>query len=166
MPRIVAVATAAPRYRYAQMHERARRGAVAIGTQALDRCLSCAGLAPGHGRASLEHRALIAAVEICSAAYYCDGTVESVVGEAIFADGAGASCLAEDDSRPGLMGFDFPGGCRRLVLSKDVWQTGARMLEELAGDMLSAHNLKHQDIRFWIPHSAGCEALDNAQTLQ
>ncbi len=276
MPKIVAVATAVPRYRYAQetllemagrdrqreafflnsdiryrhlyfepgfrggetleeMNERARRGALEIGKQALGCCMGRAGLSPGevhflatttctvtlcphldtlfirdlglgpriqrahigdsgcasamvalqaawnHVRAYPGHRALIAAVEICSAAYYRDGTTESVIGEAIFADGAGALCLAEDDSRPGfevlahhtvirsesihLMGFDFPGGYRRLVLSKDVRHTGAKMLEELAGEMLAAHDLKHQDIRFWILHSAGRKVLDNAQAL-
>lgn len=274
MPRIVAVATAVPPYRYAQetllemagrdrqreafflnsdiryrhlyfepgfqggetldqMNERARRGALEIGEQALRCTMARAGWGPGqihflatttctvtlcphldtlfirdlglgphiqrahigdsgcasamvalqaasnHVRAYPDHRALVAAVEICSAAYYRDGTTESAIGEAIFADGAGAVCLAEGDGRAGfevlahhtvirpeyihLMGFEFPGGYRRLVLSKEVRQIGALMLEELAGEMLAGHGLRREQIRFWILHSAGRKVLDNAQ---
>ncbi|MDW8354361.1 MAG: 3-oxoacyl-[acyl-carrier-protein] synthase III C-terminal domain-containing protein [Bryobacterales bacterium] len=132
-----------------------------------------------HVRAYPNHRAVIAAVEICSAAYYRDGSAESAIGEAIFADGAGALCLAGGDGRPGfevlahhtvirpeylhLMGFEFPGGYRRLVLSKDVRQIGAQMLAQLTREMLRAHALQRSDIRFWILHAAGRKVLDNAQ---
>jgi len=123
------------------------------------------------------HRALVAAVEICSAAYYRDGSVEAAIGEAIFADGAAAMCLAPDGAgfevvahktlirseNIHLMGFDFPNGYRRLVLSKDVRTTGAAMLKEMVEGLLAEQGLKKSDIRFWILHSAGRKVLDNAQ---
>lgn len=133
-----------------------------------------------HLQAYPEHKAMLAAVEICSAAYYRDGSVEAAIGEAIFADGAGALYLENSDGREGfdvlahkslirsdyidLMGFDFPGGFRRLVLSKDVRQIGATMLRDLVQEMLDTHGLSKSDIRFWVLHSAGRKVLDNAQT--
>ena len=43
-----------------------------------------------HLRAFPDHRAVMVAVEICSAAYFLDDRLESAVAHAIFADGAGA----------------------------------------------------------------------------
>ncbi|MBI2202514.1 MAG: hypothetical protein HYU41_01480 [Candidatus Rokubacteria bacterium] len=85
-----------------------------------------------HLRAFPSHRALVVAVEICSAAYFLDDRLESAVAHAIFADGAGALALSTDGPGPsivehrtlfrpehlGAMGFEYPGGpcascCRR-----------------------------------------------------
>jgi alkylresorcinol/alkylpyrone synthase len=58
----------------------------------------CAGALPllqrgyDHARAYPEHQVLLVAVEVCSAAYYVDDTLETLVGNAICADGA-AACL-------------------------------------------------------------------------
>src|SRR5580700_10294408 len=49
-------------------------------------------------RANPGRRALKLAVEICSACYYVDNTLETVVGNAICADGAAAFLLADDSS--------------------------------------------------------------------
>jgi len=47
-----------------------------------------------HLRAFPDHKALVLAVEICSAAYFLDERLESAVANAIFADGAGAVALS------------------------------------------------------------------------
>src|ERR687892_301804 len=47
-----------------------------------------------HLRAWPGHRAVVVAVEICSAAYFLDDRLESAVAHAIFADGAGAVALS------------------------------------------------------------------------
>src|SRR5262245_52771262 len=47
-----------------------------------------------HLQAFPDHRALVLAVELCSAAYYDDNRLESAVAHAIFADGAGALALS------------------------------------------------------------------------
>ena len=92
-----------------------------------------------HIRAFPGHRALVLAVEICSAAYFLDDRLESAVAHAIFADGAGALALSGDGSGPAIvehrtlfrsehldaMGFEYPGGRPRVVLSKEVRRIGA-----------------------------------------
>jgi len=130
-----------------------------------------------HLKAYPDHRAMVAAVEICSASYFRDGSVEAAIGEAIFADGAGSILLSGSGSGfevlghktlirseyIDLMGFQFPNGYRRLVLSKDVRQIGASMLGEMVQSLLDHHNVGKSDIRFWILHSAGRRVLDNAR---
>ena len=132
-----------------------------------------------HLQAYPAHRAVVVAVEICSAAYFRDGTLEAAVGEALFADGAAALYLATSGGGVEvfghrtlvrseyleLMGFDFPGGRRRLVLSKDIRKMGASMLKELIEGILKAHQLQKQNIRFWVLHSAGRRVLENVQAL-
>ena len=92
-----------------------------------------------HLRAFPDHHAAVVAVEICSAAYFHDHRLESAVAHAIFADGAGALALSADGAGPAVvahrtqfrsehlpaMGFEYPGGRPRVVLSKDVRRIGA-----------------------------------------
>jgi len=130
-----------------------------------------------HVKAFPGHKAAVACTEICSATYYRDESLVAAVGEAIFGDGAAAICLL--DSGPGfeildhrslirtehqeLTGFDFPEGRRRLILSKRLPKIGSLVLAEWVRDLLAAHALVREDIRFWILHSAGQRVLDYAQ---
>src|SRR5207245_5216300 len=82
---------------------------------------------------------------ICSAAYFLDDRLESAVAHAIFADGAGALALSTEGPGPRVvahrtlfrpehldaMGFEYPGGRPRVILSKDVRRIGATMLGEM-----------------------------------
>lgn len=125
------------------------------------------------------HRALVVAVEICSAAYFLDDRLESAVAHAIFADGAGALALGADGPGPAIlttrtlfrsehlpaMGFEYPGGRPRVVLSKDVRRIGATMMGEMAGILLDTQGLKRDDIAHWVLHSAGRRVLDRARDL-
>ena len=124
-------------------------------------------------------RALVLAVELCSAAYFLDDRLESAVAHAIFADGAGALALATDGPGPSIiahrtlfrsehldaMGFEYPGGRPRVTLSKDVRRIGAHMMGEMAGILMAAQGLKREDIRYWVLHSAGRRVIDRARTL-
>jgi len=79
-------------------------------------------------------RALVVAVEICSASYFRDDSAGTAVANAIFADGAAAVVLGTEGSGVGMvthrtlfrpkhldrMGFVFPGGRPRIVLSKEI----------------------------------------------
>src|SRR5262249_31400990 len=56
-----------------------------------------------HLRAFPDHRAVMVAVEICSAAYFLDDRLESAVAHAIFADGAGAIAIGSDGARPQII---------------------------------------------------------------
>jgi predicted naringenin-chalcone synthase len=132
-----------------------------------------------HVRAFPGHRALVVAVEICSAAYFLDDRLESAVAHAIFADGAGAVALAGDGDGPAIlehrtlfrpehldaMGFEYPGGRPRVILSKDVRRIGAGMMAEMARTLMDAQGLKREDIRYYVLHSAGRRVLDRARVL-
>jgi predicted naringenin-chalcone synthase len=132
-----------------------------------------------HLRAFPRHRAVVMAVEICSAAYFLDDRLETAVAHAIFADGAGALALATEGPGPsvvehrtlfrpehlGAMGFEYPGGRPRVVLSKDVRRIGAGMMGDMARVLLDSHGLKREDVRHWVLHSAGRRVLDRARAL-
>ena len=132
-----------------------------------------------HVRAFPDHRAVVVAVEICSAAYFLDDRLESAVAHAIFADGAGAVALAGEGDGPTIvehrtlfrpehldaMGFEYPGGRPRVILSKDVRRIGPEMMGEMAHALMTTHGLKREDIAHWILHSAGRRVLDRARVL-
>jgi len=132
-----------------------------------------------HLHAFPDHRALVIAVEICSATYFLDDRLETAVAHAIFADGAGAVALDNESGAPrlitnrtlfrpehlGAMGFHYPGGRHRIVLSKDVRRIGPAMFDEMASILMSAQGLKREDIEYWILHSAGRRVLDRASRL-
>src|SRR5437660_12514344 len=123
------------------------------------------------------HRALVTAVEICSAAYYLDDRLESAVAHAIFADGAGAVALSTQGAGVSVvchrtrfrsehlpaMGFEYPGGRPRVVLSKEVRRIGAAMMQEMAEALMEAQGLKPDDIRYWVLHSAGRRVIEQAR---
>ncbi|PYM92693.1 MAG: hypothetical protein DME04_14020 [Candidatus Rokuibacteriota bacterium] len=129
--------------------------------------------------ASRERRALVVAVEICSAAYFLDDRLESAVAHAIFADGAGAVAVASDGAGPSIvahrtlfrpehldaMGFEYPGGRPRVILSKDVRRIGAGMMGEMAAILMAAQGLKREDVAHWVLHSAGRRVIDRARAL-
>ena len=132
-----------------------------------------------HLQAFPRHRALVMAVEICSTTYFLDDRLESAVAHAIFADGAAAIALDTEPGAPRIvahrtlfrsehldaMGFDYPGGRHRIVLSKDVRRLGPRMFGEMAGILMATQGLKRADIRYWVLHSAGRRVLDRAGQL-
>jgi predicted naringenin-chalcone synthase len=129
-----------------------------------------------HLRAFPDHRAVVVAVELCSAAYYDDDRLESAVAHAIFADGAGAVALATSGGGAAIMehrtlfrsehlpamGFEYPGGRPRVVLSKDVRRIGAGMMKEMADTLMMSQGLKQEDIRHFVLHSAGRRVIDQA----
>lgn len=135
--------------------------------------------AANHLRAFPEHRAVVVAAEICSAAYFLDDRLESAVAHAIFADGAGAIALSADGPGPeivehrtlfrsehlGAMGFEYPGGRPRVILSKDVRRIGAGMMKEMADALLASHGLKKEDVAHFVVHSAGRRVIEQVGKL-
>jgi predicted naringenin-chalcone synthase len=135
--------------------------------------------AHNHLRAFPRHRAVVVAVEICSAAYFLDDRLESAVAHAIFADGAGAIALGAGGDGPAIvehrtlfrpehlsaMGFEYPGGRPRVVLSKEVRRIGATMMKEMADLLMASQGLKKDDIRHFVLHSAGRRVIDQARRL-
>jgi alkylresorcinol/alkylpyrone synthase len=99
------------------------------------------------------------------------------VANAIFADGAGAVLLGTEGDGPEVlghrtlirsehldrMGFTFPGGRHRVVLSKEIRRIAPEMMNELATRLMKDHGLGREDVRFWVLHSAGRRVLERAQ---
>jgi predicted naringenin-chalcone synthase len=135
--------------------------------------------AVNHVEAFPHHRAVVVAVEICSAAYFLDDRLESAVAHAIFADGAGALAVSGNGEGPAIvehqslfrsehlpaMGFDFPGGRPRVVLSKEVRRIGASMMKEMANRLMESQGLKKDDVRHFVLHSAGRRVIEEARRL-
>src|SRR5437868_7149313 len=135
--------------------------------------------AVNHLHAFPRHRAVVVAVEICSAAYFLDDRLESAVAHAIFADGAGALAVSGEGEGPAVishqslfrsehlpaMGFEFPGGRQRVVLSKDVRRIGAAMMKEMAERLMESQGLKREDVRHFVLHSAGRRVIEQARRL-
>ena len=130
-------------------------------------------------KAHPEGRALVVAVEICSAAYYLDDSLETAVANAIFSDGAAAALVTGVGDGVALvgkrtllrseyldlMGFTYPGGRPRILLSKDIRHVAAQMLQELSEVILAEAGLKQRDVRFWVLHSAGRRVIESARDL-
>ena len=135
--------------------------------------------AANHVQVYPEHRAVVVAVEICSAAYFLDDRLESAVAHAIFADGAGAVAVSGRGEGPAIvaqqtlfrsehlpaMGFEFPGGRQRVVLSKEVRRIGATMMHEMAKRLMESQGLKQEDVRHFVLHSAGRRVIEQARLL-
>lgn len=63
------------------------------------------------------------------------------------------------------MGFSYPGGRPRVILSKDVRRIGPIMMGEMAHALLASQGLKQDDVRAWVLHSAGRRVIERAQKL-
>jgi predicted naringenin-chalcone synthase len=115
--------------------------------------LGCAGAIPSLQRAcdfATAHPgaiALVLAVEICSACYYVDDTLETVVGNALCADGAAAVLLTSGSKPKGpypaivdfasfldpehldLVGLEHRGGKLRIVLGAEVPEVAFSLIQ-------------------------------------
>jgi predicted naringenin-chalcone synthase len=149
--------------------------------------LGCAGALPTLQRATDFVRAnparvaLMVAVEICSACYYVDNTLETVVGNAICADGAAAFLLARDSSPdrrypetvdfetfldPGQIeevGLRHQDGKLRIILGASIHKIAGPLIEKALERLLHRHGLSRSDIRFWVLHPGGRKVIDGLQ---
>jgi alkylresorcinol/alkylpyrone synthase len=149
--------------------------------------LGCAGAVP-----SLQHAvdftnahlglvSLVIAVEICSACYYFDDTMETVVGNAICSDGAAAVLLTSSpfvrDPYPAIVdfesfldpdhlqtvGFDHRQGKLRIILGTAVRRLAAPLIQRALTPLLERNGLSRSDIRFWVAHPGGRKVIDHVQ---
>lgn len=147
--------------------------------------MGCAGAMPGLQRAYdfvkayPEKKALVVAVEICSACYYVDDSLETVVGNAICGDGAAAMLvgMSDDTTLPKIVGFETllePSyintvgfeqreGKLRIILSKDIRDIAGGLAKTLIEKLLASHRLAKDDIDHWILHSGGRKVIDGVQ---
>jgi len=149
--------------------------------------LGCAGALPALQRAvdfvhaNPGRQALMPAVEICSACYYVDNTLETVVGNAICADGAAAFLLAAgqqaNPSYPQIIDFEtfidteqieevglqHRDGNLRIVLGASIQHLAGPMIEPALQQLLQRHGLSRSRIGFWVVHPGGRKVIDNVQ---
>jgi polyketide synthase Type III len=148
--------------------------------------LGCAGAIPSMQRAYdfvCAHPgrvALMLAVEICSASYYFDGTYDTVVGNAICADGA-AAFLIDDNSEstnyPEIVDFEsllnpdeldsvglgHKDGKLRIILGPRIPRLAGPMIAGAVDPLLERHNLSRSDISFWVMHPGGRKVIDGVR---
>jgi predicted naringenin-chalcone synthase len=149
--------------------------------------LGCAGAIPtlqravDFVRANPGRQALLLAVEICSACYFVDNTLETVVGNAICADGAAAFLLAGgpqakrkypqiidfetfiDTEHIEEVGLQHRDGKLRIGLGASIQLLAAPMIETALQPLLQRHGLSRSHIRFWVVHPGGRKVIDNVQ---
>ena len=149
--------------------------------------LGCAGAVPtlqrvtDFVRANPGRQALMLAVEICSACYYVDNTLETVVGNAICADGAAAFLLGAgpqpnrsypqiidfetfmDTAQIEEVGLQHRDGKLRIVLGASIQHLAGPMIESALQKLLHRNGLCQADIRFWVVHPGGRKVIDNVQ---
>lgn len=149
--------------------------------------LGCAGAIPtlqrswDFLRARPGRIALALTVEICSACFYVDDTMDTVVGNAICADGAAAVLMTatshHEQGQPEIVdfqsfldpahldevGFQHCDGKLRIILSNQIRSLASPLLQCAIERMLQRHSLKQSDIRFWIAHPGGRKVIDNVQ---
>ena len=145
--------------------------------------MGCAGAMPGLQRgydyvmAYPGRKALVVTVEICSACYYVDDSLETVVGNAICADGAAAVVVANEETENGpaivrfetllepsfidTVGFQFRSGMLRIVLSKDIRDNAGGLAESVINSLLQEEGISREDVRHWIIHSGGRKVIDS-----
>lgn len=146
--------------------------------------LGCAGALPGlqraydHACAYPSHNVLLIAVEICSAAYYVDETLETLVGNAICADGAAAClirCGAErgpriagfasvlDTERQDLVGFSHREGRLRIILAPEIRDFAPCIVDRTLDELLRPRKVERSAIQHWIMHPGGRKVIDRVQ---
>ena len=132
-------------------------------------------------RANPDRKALMLAVEICSACYYVDRSLETVIGNAICADGAAAFLLSGtpqstsaypriidfetfiDSERIDQVGLQHKDGKLRIVLGEAIQHLAGPMIEKALQPLLQRHGLSRSQIRFWVVHPGGRRVIDRVQ---
>ena len=122
-------------------------------------------------------RGVMLALEICSASYYFDHTLETAIGNAICGDGAAAFLLSAGPGRHACypeivdfgsfldpehldkVGFGRCEGKLRIILSSSVRHLAAPMIANAADPLLRRNCLGRSYIRFSVVHPGGPKVL-------
>ena len=119
-------------------------------------------------------------VEVCSAAYVIDGTLNTAVVNSLFGDGAAAAVVAAPSPRPhcrtprilgfsshiipaaiGAMRFDFDGARFAFHLDKQVPYVIGEHVHVPVNALLARFGIKRRDISHWVIHSGGRKVIDS-----
>jgi len=128
-------------------------------------------------RARPGRTAVVLCVEVCSAAYYVDDDPETLVANALCADGAAAVVLgpgpaagpevvrfasALDSDNLGLVGFTRRGGRLRVRLDRSIPDLAGPLLAKAVGRLLSPEGMTVSDVSRWALHPGGRRVLEKA----
>jgi predicted naringenin-chalcone synthase len=143
--------------------------------------MGCSGAMPALQRAQdfvrayPDKRALAVAVEVSSACWYVDNTMETVVGNTICADGAAAAVIAAGEGRgPRLahfttvldpsylesVGFEFKGGKNRIILDANLRSGAGPIVRKAVDELLEETGTQRASVDHWVVHSGGRRVLD------
>ncbi|MGF1511258.1 MAG: type III polyketide synthase [Myxococcota bacterium] len=147
--------------------------------------MGCAGALPALQRGVdyvLGHsgkKALVVCVEVCSACWYVDESVETLVGNAICADG-GAAVVLDTNGQDGPRICDFATGVdtewmssvglvtkagrHRIILSKGLRKAAGPVSKRVIQRLLDRHGIARGDVRHWVFHAGGRAVLDSIET--
>ncbi len=125
--------------------------------------------------------AVLACIEVCSAAYVFDNTMRTAVVNSLFGDGAAAALLRSDtgDSRrfaPEVLGFesevvtsaidamrydwDDSKGKFSFFLDRDIPYFVGENAEKPVGRLLERFGMKRRHVAHWVIHSGGKKVID------
>ncbi len=143
--------------------------------------MGCAGAMPALQRAHdfvrayPDKRALVVTVEVSSACWFVDETLETVVGNTICADGAAAAVVAAGggagpklerfatllDSRYlESVGFSFEEGKNRIVLAGSLRHDAGPMVKQAVERLLDGGSAPADEMQHWVVHAGGRKVLD------
>ncbi len=155
--------------------------------------MGCAGALPAlqrasdHVRAYPDRRVLVVCVEVCSACWYVDDDLETVVGNAICSDGAaalvveGAGVTHADPAKDGghkgpeliacetllepafldSVGLVQREGRLRIVLDKQLRHAAGPLSRRAVDRLLERRGLDRNQVDRWVFHSGGRRVLDS-----
>jgi predicted naringenin-chalcone synthase len=143
--------------------------------------LNALGAVSAWARAHPGELAVLACVEVCSAAYTLDGSVPTAVVNSLFGDGAAAIAVVAADTGDGpavvgsvsrlipeaidAMRYDWSDEFARFSfhLDPDVpYVVGAHAREPLVR-LLTTAELRQRDIAHWIVHAGGRKVIDSVR---
>jgi len=123
-------------------------------------------------------RALLVCIEICSAAYVYNRTLNTAVVNSLFGDGAAAVLLSTDHGDGALaprivdfeshiipqairaMRFDLEDNKWSFYLDRDIPYVIGLNVRKPVARLLGRHQLKIRHIKHWLVHSGGKKVID------
>jgi 3,5-dihydroxyphenylacetyl-CoA synthase len=122
--------------------------------------------------------AVLACIEVCSAAYTADGTMRTAVVNSLFGDGAAAIAIGAGTGASGLelldfesvvigntiqaMRFDWDDEASRysFYLDRDIPYVIGANIERPVRRLLDRHGLRPGHVDHWVVHSGGKKVID------
>ena len=128
-------------------------------------------------------RVLLICVELCSLHFQIEDSIESVVVNALFGDGAAAAIFSSRSSQEAQGKLAYTDGCSVLLedtidlmswtigdtgflmgLSSDVPKVIAKHLPDYLKTFLDKHSIDQEALDFWAIHPGGRQIVDQIQS--